>query len=365
MKKQLVILSLMMLLPLVSCNSNGSSTIPDDPTTSHDTGSTPSDKAYIARFYINDGTDAVYQNLVVNEGADLIAPENPFREGYVFSGWYLDKEGKQSYAGFGNSINTDISLYAKWEAYEDLNDVEKIQFFIDSMKSLEGVVNHTLVKSSGTLQYYFPQQIGGSFYNEYDYTRYKDIVVEDEYTQEAEDAELTKTAQTQYFDDGTRYYQIYDSTDDSLDKLATATIAESGLSQEDFYSIGFVNLNLGLLSDLSYYLSTAPENLVGFNIQLLDVTGLDKKAEAIEFGFSYGTSVAGEDGISMQSEYYVSGVLNLINGKINRSTVSTVNMIGVDGEVALVIEENTSTKYDLGEFSDYTGTRLDPDDFQG
>lgn len=60
------------------------------------------------------GTDVVPQNQMYGEL--LEAPENPTREGYVFSGWYLDPTCDEMWEIDSDIIEADMTLYAGWES---------------------------------------------------------------------------------------------------------------------------------------------------------------------------------------------------------------------------------------------------------
>jgi uncharacterized repeat protein (TIGR02543 family) len=47
-------------------------------------------------------------------GTSVTAPSNPVKEGYTFSGWFLDKELSNSYS-LNSMIADDITLYALWD----------------------------------------------------------------------------------------------------------------------------------------------------------------------------------------------------------------------------------------------------------
>ena len=51
----------------------------------------------------------------VEEGNTVEQPETPVRDGYIFSGWYLDAAGNTPYS-FASTVTTSFTLYAKWEA---------------------------------------------------------------------------------------------------------------------------------------------------------------------------------------------------------------------------------------------------------
>lgn len=68
---------------------------------------------YTATFSFNysNAPDAIYQSV----GADgkITPPEEPTRDGYVFSGWYKDSIGLNEFS-FDDVVTSDIRLFAKW-----------------------------------------------------------------------------------------------------------------------------------------------------------------------------------------------------------------------------------------------------------
>ena len=62
------------------------------------------------------GTDVVPQNQMYGEL--LIVPEDPTREGYEFTGWYLDHACDDLWEEEEDIIESDITLYAGWEEKE-------------------------------------------------------------------------------------------------------------------------------------------------------------------------------------------------------------------------------------------------------
>nr|MCR5047862.1 InlB B-repeat-containing protein [Saccharofermentans sp.] len=65
-------------------------------------------------FYMNDGTDTVFDHQDVRDGYSASAPSNePVREGYRFDGWCTDRAGDYPY-DFSNAVTLDFPLYAKW-----------------------------------------------------------------------------------------------------------------------------------------------------------------------------------------------------------------------------------------------------------
>mgnify|MGYP003294849697 CR=1 FL=1 len=62
------------------------------------------------KFESNGGTS--YTTLTANYGEKVAIP-TPYKQGYVFSGWYLDSEFKKAFNG--TMLPYPITLYAKWE----------------------------------------------------------------------------------------------------------------------------------------------------------------------------------------------------------------------------------------------------------
>ena len=62
------------------------------------------------------GTDVVSQNYMYGQKLEL--PEAPTREGYTFTGWYIDYGCDIPWDVESNTIETDITLYAGWQKNE-------------------------------------------------------------------------------------------------------------------------------------------------------------------------------------------------------------------------------------------------------
>ena len=59
------------------------------------------------------GTDVASQNQEYGELLEI--PENPTREGYEFTGWYLDSACDEEWKTEEDTIESDLTLYAGWE----------------------------------------------------------------------------------------------------------------------------------------------------------------------------------------------------------------------------------------------------------
>lgn len=87
---------------------------------------------------------------VVNKGAKVDEPAEPTAEGWNFSGWFLDDEGKNKY-NFSNPVTEDITLYAYWTEEkpgpgpeptpEDEYNISYKFYDGDSKKEISGVNN--------------------------------------------------------------------------------------------------------------------------------------------------------------------------------------------------------------------------------
>ena len=62
------------------------------------------------------GTDVAAQNQMYGELLEM--PEPPTREGYVFTGWYLDSNCEYLWDMEQNRVEQSMTLYAGWEKIE-------------------------------------------------------------------------------------------------------------------------------------------------------------------------------------------------------------------------------------------------------
>lgn len=62
------------------------------------------------------GTDVAAHNQMYGQKLEL--PEPPTREGYTFTGWYVDYACYEPWDVENGTIETDITLYAGWEKTE-------------------------------------------------------------------------------------------------------------------------------------------------------------------------------------------------------------------------------------------------------
>ena len=62
------------------------------------------------------GTDVPSQNQMYGQLLDV--PEEPTREGYVFTGWYTDSACFELWDMENRTVEADMTLYAGWEKSE-------------------------------------------------------------------------------------------------------------------------------------------------------------------------------------------------------------------------------------------------------
>ena len=71
------------------------------------------DPGFTVKFDSKGGTDVASQNLMWGES--LVEPEPPTREGYTFTGWYPDESYETPWDFEGQTVETDMTLYAGWQ----------------------------------------------------------------------------------------------------------------------------------------------------------------------------------------------------------------------------------------------------------
>lgn len=71
------------------------------------------EQKYLVSFDLNGVEGTAPKLQIVTASAGIVYPEVPMSSGYVFVGWYKDKEGTEKY-DFSADITSDLILYAKW-----------------------------------------------------------------------------------------------------------------------------------------------------------------------------------------------------------------------------------------------------------
>ncbi len=315
-------------------------------------------------YYYNDPENTVYQTqqLAVNEG--LIEPEEPNRKDLVFDGWYLDKEGKNAFEGFNKPITEDLTLYASWYDYDDLEDYEKIQKFIDKLQSAEGNVSAVTQRISGTQRYYTPVDYLFPIGETQTYHRYEDILTVDKYS--LEDAKEVLYEQQQFFYDQDNFYSLTKDIENSGRDDAKVTSKYNKNKVETFLNIGFTQMSFACLRTV---LDVA-ENGASHTQQIYDISGLNYTDFSLtdnsyEFSFDYI-----QDDYSEELGAYVTQVfqyevgVSFLNKKISRSNVREKYIFAIDDEAWQVADTYVKSEYTITDkYEAYSGTRFNPDDF--
>ena len=79
--------------------------------------------AYTVSFDANDGSSVSGQS--VPEGGRAAEPDAPTRSGYVFRGWYSDSGLSNSWDFDFDTVNSALTLYAKWEEQEEIETLDE------------------------------------------------------------------------------------------------------------------------------------------------------------------------------------------------------------------------------------------------
>jgi len=80
-----------------------------------DGGSTEADRLKVYTVFFHDNYQGSYTKIVVEAGKTITLPAEPSRIGYDFEGWMLSAEEDSTDAfDYTQSINDDITVYAKW-----------------------------------------------------------------------------------------------------------------------------------------------------------------------------------------------------------------------------------------------------------
>lgn len=113
MKNRILILSILPLL-LTGCNSES----PSSSDTSNGGENTSATSDTVVTKYTVTFANTSMPSVQVEEGKTLAKPTNPTKEGYAFMGWFLDATLSNE-AKFPLTVNSDITLYAKFYSYKE------------------------------------------------------------------------------------------------------------------------------------------------------------------------------------------------------------------------------------------------------
>ncbi len=145
---------------------DNSSSVVISPVSSHSSSGGGGTTQYTVTFETNGGNKI--NSVKVNKNSTLSKPTEPIKDGYIFGGWYSDKECKNAY-DFGESVTNSITLYAKWVEKETeptepvtpkwenpFGDVKKSDWFYNAVadvasKGIVAGISDTAYEPNGTL----------------------------------------------------------------------------------------------------------------------------------------------------------------------------------------------------------------------
>lgn len=131
--KKLLLLLLLFAIPflLIGCKP----TTPDDTTPNEETPTPIVETVYYSiTFEVNGGT--LISTLTVLEGTKATMPADPTKEGFIFAGWYVNADFTGEQFNFDSTIDSDITLYAKWtEVVVELTETEKLLLDVEAFSS--------------------------------------------------------------------------------------------------------------------------------------------------------------------------------------------------------------------------------------
>lgn len=95
---------------------------------------------FTIRFETNGGSEV--ESVTVKRGERLAAPTSPTKQGFVFDGWYTDKNLTSKY-DFSQPVTKSFTLYAKWIFKLNFIDVHEGAWYYDVVKEAveKGLMN--------------------------------------------------------------------------------------------------------------------------------------------------------------------------------------------------------------------------------
>lgn len=65
-------------------------------------------------YHVGDGVDSAPVSRDVRKGNLLPVPSDPVKDGYRFDGWFKDSECKSAWDFGSDTVDSELTLYAKW-----------------------------------------------------------------------------------------------------------------------------------------------------------------------------------------------------------------------------------------------------------
>lgn len=216
-------------------------------------GTPNEDKTYTVNYYLNNGDNTIYLTKDYSVSSFTL-PKDPNIENKVFDGWYLESNCENKFSSAGFLLNSNLDLYAKWNEYSSLTELQKINKFQEALSTLSYHTSKIVETSTEVLAY--PSQTEQTFtsYKYREYSRYKDILTYDYYSVDKNGNNKEKYAEYQYFYDDTNFYSIYHNLEDSSkNTISTSTFDNEKI--ESFLNIDYVTMFSGIEKYLKIYVA--------------------------------------------------------------------------------------------------------------
>ncbi len=102
-------------------NSTETTTEASTETTTQQYSSSSASGGILVKFDYNNGKSSIHAGI--KKGSTLAEPTEPTYDGYIFTGWYTDKECTELY-DFTSIVTSDFILYAGWKADDENTTTE-------------------------------------------------------------------------------------------------------------------------------------------------------------------------------------------------------------------------------------------------
>lgn len=99
-------------------------------------------KTFIVTFETNGGSEVNEQEITT--GFTMTKPDNPFKDGYVFMGWF-DQTYTEKFYFDGLNINSDITLWALWQKIYTIGDIGPAGgyiFYDDEEDNIDDIIGY-------------------------------------------------------------------------------------------------------------------------------------------------------------------------------------------------------------------------------
>lgn len=401
LKKRFVLLALIPLLASCSGTSTPSSkpsdvSKPSIPSSLPDSTSNKSDVVDDkTKFVINapGKEEDTYQNV----SGDDKNPSHPAISGYVFEGWYSEKEGGRK---IDFSKTSPKVCYGHWTEYDQLTAAEKLEYFINTLTEFSGDVVHTEGDETIAYQsalaegvytgsdYFFADRYEGTFVNFDHYTPYyarieEDIAEDDRSFTVEQVNKMNHRIQVQdFYQDGYVYsvgkfdsnYRDYD------DKNMTDGYTKSKMNlakATSYLSIGYESYFLGYPSQLLTYMQKNHEFYEASTIngdqdregdyyyfKNIDLTGVDPyTSTGLDFEIGFAVSSTSGD-YSMTTVYSATSGIAFSKGKIAHCNMTKVIGTALNNELLEVYSYSSTYDFEQGDLNrSYNGVKFRLEDF--